>query len=120
MKIKRDYERICPFCEKKFIAHHGNKLYCSERCKRDMFGRKVQETRVQEDIKKLTLRLNNTLLTRFWKKGKTQVTKDELINAGFEFKDTNKTFSYNRKMILLYENFLLETASKDEYTIHPL
>jgi hypothetical protein len=120
MKIQRNYERICAFCEEKFIAHHGNKLYCSERCKRDMFGKKVQENRDQEDYKKVSLQLNNSLLTRFWKKGKIQVMKEELINAGFELNDSIKNFQLHNKLILLYENFLLESISKDEYAIRPI
>ena len=120
MKIKREYPMVCRKCDENFIANHLNRKYCSEKCKRDMFGKKIREKREKNFDEKIRFDLNDELLDNLINKGTTKVTKEELKNDGFQDGYYLKKIQFNNTWLIIYDNCFLEVTSKNDFIIHQI
>jgi hypothetical protein len=122
--IPDPYKKNCKykFCRKSFKAKRLNQDYCNFDCKKKANNGKARELRLLTKPVDDKLKLNRSLLERFYKQGKFIVISSELVLFGFDFtthtgmvKDEKGQFT-----IPQYQNYTLRKLSENQYKIDQL
>ncbi len=107
MGFENIYEKNCPFCNKKFIANHLSRIYCTEKCKRRMFRKKKQDKKRLKNEDRKALELNDLLLDELYTKRKTSYTKAELEDVKFNPHCYDRRFKIENYIIYTLKDYLL-------------
>jgi hypothetical protein len=117
---KNVYTKVCinPACKNSFTCNHGNRRFCTERCKRNYERDLKKKDREKEDrIGKL---MNNA--TRFFNEvlavGKDKISKEDLKKRNIDSTIyIARVRSLKGDIIYVYKEHLLHKVSEDEFII---
>lgn len=117
---KNIYEKICrnPACKKAFACDHGNRQYCSERCKRNFERDQKRKIRLQEAQSQREMQKNINIIDYYYKAGKTKVTMEDLKKKGFNANFyVNRVLSLKGEVIYSFGDYFLHRINDKEFTI---
>jgi len=117
---KNIYKKICknPECGCEFTCDHGNREYCSVRCKRNFEGDQKRKNRLKLIQDQNEMKKNMDILELYYNTGKTKVSKEELEKKGFNANHyLNRIQSLKGEIIYAYENYFLHRISDKEFII---
>lgn len=122
--IPDPYKKNCKykFCKKSFKAKRLNQDYCSLDCKKKANNGKARELRLLTKPIDDKVKLNRSLLERFYKQEKTLVVSHELVLLGFDFTKHTGMVKDEKGQYTIpqYQNYSLRKVSDNQYKIDQL
>jgi len=117
---KNIYSKICknPACAVSFECFHGNRGFCSDRCKRN-YERDLKKA--ARDMSKRMERLMNrsaAVFEEYLKSGKTKITVNEMKQRNIDSNVfTARLKSLNGEIIYVFGEYVLHKIAEVEYYI---
>ncbi len=118
MKQSEKYSRVCPPCKTSFVATHMARVYCSEKCKREAFRAKKQESREEESEDRLALSENDAKLGKLFALKKPLYSKQDLDSVKFDSTCYYRCYQVENTKEYVLERFILKELPDRKFKIY--